>query len=71
MVGFAISIAQYYVIKLPDAHGRLTCTLGLMSFDAGEGIFPLWILGDTFIRQYYTVFDRDTNTVWFANSNHV
>jgi hypothetical protein len=56
--------AKQYVIQLADN----SCELGLMSFDAGEGIFPIWILGDTFIRAYYTVFDRDNNVVSFAKA---
>lgn len=42
--------------------------LGLMSFDAGEGLFDLWILGDTMLRAYYSVFDRDQNVVQFAKA---
>lgn len=58
-----------YVIRLPasstDADASSwQCQLGLMSFDAG--LPGLWILGDTFIRAYYTVFDRDNNWVQFA-----
>lgn len=41
----------------------------LMSFDAGEGLFDIWIMGDTFIRAYMTVFDRDNNVVQFAKSS--
>lgn len=40
-----------------------------MSFDAGEGLFDIWIMGDTFIRAYMTVFDRDNNVVQFAKSS--
>ena len=42
--------------------------MGLLSFDAGEGLFDLWILGDTFLRAYYSVFDRDLNVVQFAKA---
>ena len=26
------------------------CACGLFAFDAGEGLLPLWILGDPFLR---------------------
>ena len=56
--------ARQYVIQLADN----SCVIGLLSFDAGEGLFDLWILGDTFLRAYYSVFDRDNNWVQFAKA---
>lgn len=57
---------KQYVVQLPDGNGGTVCQQGMMAFDAGEGVLPLWILGDTFLRAYTAVFDRADNQVWFA-----
>jgi hypothetical protein len=65
-VNFVLTPRQY-VVQLADN----SCVSGLMAFDAGEGILdPLYILGDSFLRAYYSVFDRDANVVQFANVSH-
>jgi len=56
---------DFYVLYGPDDSGKITCQLGLQGLDPG---LPLWILGDPFLRKYYTAFDRDTNTVGFATA---
>eukprot|EP01128_Nolandella_sp_AFSM9_P008486 TRINITY_DN51_c0_g1_i1.p1 TRINITY_DN51_c0_g1~~TRINITY_DN51_c0_g1_i1.p1 ORF type:complete len:376 (+),score=119.42 TRINITY_DN51_c0_g1_i1:22-1149(+) len=50
-----------YVIKYQG-----TCQLGI----AGSSELPFWILGDTFIRQYFSIFDHNNGTprVGFATS---
>eukprot|EP01090_Pellita_catalonica_P019818 TRINITY_DN684_c0_g1_i1.p1 TRINITY_DN684_c0_g1~~TRINITY_DN684_c0_g1_i1.p1 ORF type:complete len:403 (+),score=55.30 TRINITY_DN684_c0_g1_i1:500-1708(+) len=45
---------DYYVIK-QKVNGTTECFLGMEGSDL---VAPLWILGDPFIRAYYTVFDR-------------
>ncbi|XP_003792373.1 cathepsin E [Otolemur garnettii] len=60
-----------YTLK-PTAYtlrGKKFCRTGFEEFDISDDE-PLWILGNVFIRQFYSVFDRGNNRVGLARAVH-
>lgn len=57
---------DFYVLRGADSNGADQCQLGIQGMSVGTPF--LWILGDPFLRKYYTTFDRDENRVGFATA---
>merc|ERR1711957_1025921 len=56
---------DFYVLRGKDDSGKEACQVGIQAVNVGV---PIWILGDPFLRKYYTTWDAEKNQVGFATA---
>jgi hypothetical protein len=59
--------ANDYIVRLADGPGNTLCAVGIMSMNSSP-FGPQFILGDVFLRKFYSVFDMANGRVGFAKS---
>ncbi|KAJ2582950.1 aspartic proteinase precursor, partial [Coemansia sp. RSA 1836] len=55
--------AEDYVLNVQGQ-----CISGFMGMDIPEPLGPIWIIGDVFLRKFYSVYDLGKNRVGFAKA---
>ena len=49
-----------------DNSSSMFCDSAFMPMNIPAPLGPLWVLGDSFLRAYYTIYDRDNKQIGFA-----
>lgn len=66
--GRSFSIPSYdYIMKVSNIPG-IPCLLGFIGLNITSTSGPMWILGDVFMRKYYSIFDYGNKRIGLAES---
>ncbi|GFN76158.1 cathepsin d [Plakobranchus ocellatus] len=58
-----------YIVKINN-DGETLCFSGFVGRSVYKNFSPVWVLGDVFIRAYYTQFDKGNSRIGFAKAKH-
>jgi hypothetical protein len=57
-----------YVIRLRSKSGSFSCSSSFTELDIAPPRGPLWVVGDVFLRKFFTAFDRGNHKIGFAEA---
>uniref|UniRef100_A0A8C9Z5R7 Nothepsin n=1 Tax=Sander lucioperca TaxID=283035 RepID=A0A8C9Z5R7_SANLU len=67
-IEYTLTAEQY--VRKEMLGNREFCFSGFQAVDIFSGDGPLWILGDVFLTEFYSIFDRGEDRVGFASASH-
>ncbi|GFO24884.1 cathepsin d [Plakobranchus ocellatus] len=68
--GYSLSLSSKdYVIK-EDEDGQVTCFSAIAGLYWRKDTMPIWLFGSSFMRAYYTYFDKGNKRIGFAKARH-
>jgi len=66
-INYSLSAKDYVYRFFNTKNYKVECVLNIVPLDLPSPRGPSWVLGENFIKRYYSAFNRDENTVYLGS----